>query len=108
MELESYDDRPTARGGSLEAMADELVDELMPEELDWRDLVCRYPRASLTLAAVAGFFLGRNHGTVLLGAVTTYAVNEISSNVARIFGDAVGTSSSADEEADDDLGDELH
>ena len=41
----------TSSGGDF---ADQLIDELMPEELDWRRVVTSYPVASLAVAAVGG------------------------------------------------------
>ncbi|HXT20088.1 MAG TPA: hypothetical protein VN923_05015 [Thermoanaerobaculia bacterium] len=61
--------------------ADELFDELLPESLDWRHLVTRYPRAAVVVAAAAGFWIGRTKGGLVMAALTSY--------VAAQFGDAV-------------------
>lgn len=83
-----------ARGGSghsgrpgrqdadgVAAFADELLDELFPPSLDWRHLVTRYPRAAVTVAAAAGFWLARRKSGLVVAAITSY--------VAAQFGDAV-------------------
>jgi hypothetical protein len=67
--------------------ADALLDELLPESLDWRHLVRKYPRAALVTAAAAGFWLGRTRGTLLLTAVGTYIATELGETVAELTGD---------------------
>ncbi len=47
---------------------EELLDELLPEELDWEGTVHDYPLTCLAVAAVAGFLLGRSSGRALLVA----------------------------------------
>lgn len=47
-----------AEGGR--SQVDELLDELVPPDLDWRKLVTRYPIPSLLVAATAGYLLGRS------------------------------------------------
>lgn len=68
-----------------ESIVEELIDELVPEELDWQRLVVRYPIPSLLLAAVGGFFLGRSHGPAVVGALSTFAAGEVSRNVGQLF-----------------------
>ena len=60
---------------------DELIDELLPESLDWRHLVTRYPHAAVAVAAAAGFWIGRTRGSLVMAALTSY--------VAAQFGEAV-------------------
>ena len=64
----------------------DLVDELIPEGLDWERLVRRYPIPALLLAAVGGFLLGRTRGPEILGAVSGFAADELSRN----FNEALG------------------
>ena len=70
-----------------ESVADRWVDELVPEDLDWRRLVRRYPMASVAVATTAGFLLGRNHGAALVAAVSAFAVREVSNNLVSALGD---------------------
>jgi hypothetical protein len=70
--------------GALSAadhFAEDFLDELLPQSLDWRHLVQRYPRVTVALAAAAGFWVGRKKGGLVLAAVTSY--------VAAQFGDAI-------------------
>ncbi|MEZ5333617.1 MAG: hypothetical protein R2991_16640 [Thermoanaerobaculia bacterium] len=61
--------------------AGELIDDLLPADVDWRPLVVRYPLASLAVAALGGFLLGRTRGSVLLAAVAAFAADSVESSV---------------------------
>jgi hypothetical protein len=69
-----------------ESAVDELIDDLVPEGLDWERLVVTYPIPALLIAAVGGFLLGRRHGTEILGAVSSFAAAEVSRNVSHLIG----------------------
>ncbi len=75
--------RPTA-GGS---MVDQVVDDLLPEEIDWRGMVRDYPLPALAVAAVGGFLLGQRHGRELLSAFRSFVDREVSKNVQTLLGD---------------------
>jgi hypothetical protein len=66
---------------------DEVVDDLLPVELDWRRLVVTYPISSLTVAAVGGFVLGRSHGPELARTLSDFVTHEVSKNVRSVLGD---------------------
>lgn len=70
---------------SRSSVADDLLDEILPEGLDWERLVRSYPIPAVLIAAVGGFLLGRRHGPAILGAVSTYAASEMSKNVSGLF-----------------------
>jgi hypothetical protein len=70
-----------------ESFADDLLDELLPESLDWRHLVRKYPRSSLAVAAVAGFWLGRQRGELLAGALGSFVAAELVERVSELIGD---------------------
>jgi len=65
--------------------ADSLVEELLPEELDWQRWVRRYPLAMLSLAALGGYLLGRSRGPEIVEAVTARAADTISENVHHLI-----------------------
>ncbi|HEY8021502.1 MAG TPA: hypothetical protein VIH93_10390 [Thermoanaerobaculia bacterium] len=67
----------------------DLVDELMPEGFDWERLVRQYPIPALLLAAIGGFFLGRQRGPAILGALSGFAAAEVSRNVNRALGQEI-------------------
>jgi ElaB/YqjD/DUF883 family membrane-anchored ribosome-binding protein len=68
-----------------ESVVDELIDELVPEGLDWERLVVSYPIPALLLAALGGFLLGRSHGPRILGALSGFAAAEISRQAGQLL-----------------------
>ncbi len=76
-------DEETPRGGtSVEA----ILDELLPEELEWERLVRTYPVPALALAAIGGFVIGLRHGPEILSAVSGFVAAEVSRNVSELIG----------------------
>jgi 1,4-dihydroxy-2-naphthoyl-CoA synthase len=69
---------------------DDLVDEILPEGLDWQRLVRAYPLPALLVAAVGGFLIGRSHGPSIVSAVSGFAAAEISKNVSTALGRELG------------------
>jgi hypothetical protein len=69
-----------------DSFVDEVIDEIVPEGLDWERLVVTYPIPALLVAAVGGFLIGRRHGPEILAAVSSYASSEISRNVSHLIG----------------------
>jgi hypothetical protein len=72
-----------------ENLADELVDQLVATDLDWRDMVRAYPKVSLALAVVGGFALGRARGTTVVAALANYTADTLASNINEFLGDEV-------------------
>jgi hypothetical protein len=76
-------DDETPRGGtSVEA----ILDELLPEELEWERLVRTYPVPAVALAAIGGFVIGLRHGPEILTAVSGFLAAEVSRNVSELIG----------------------
>ena len=67
--------------------ADAVVDELIGEEFDWRRLVVKYPKTSLTIAAIGGYLVGSSRGRELLGIVSAYAAATLTANVNSLLED---------------------
>ena len=65
---------------------DEVVDEVLPDELDWQRMVRRYPVAAVTVAAIGGYILGRNRGEEILRALSAYAADLVSGQVNDALG----------------------
>jgi hypothetical protein len=72
------------------SFADEVLDELLPDSLDWRHLVVTYPRACVAAAVVAGFVVGRRHGGLLLASVSSYVAAELGESVDALLGGGDG------------------
>ena len=68
---------------------DDFLDELVPEDLDWRPLVRRYPVPALIFAAVGGYVLGRGRGTEIIAGVSEFAADAISEGVNEFLGKEV-------------------
>lgn len=67
--------------------ADELIDELLPEEVDWEHLVRAYPWPALAVAAAAGFYLGVARGPLLVTALSGWAGSEMTRRVNDLVGE---------------------
>lgn len=70
--------RPAGR-----SFVDDVLDELIPERLDWRDLVVRYPLPALLVAALGGYWLGSRRGKDLTAAAAAFAEERVDEQVAR-------------------------
>jgi predicted metal-dependent peptidase len=73
-------------GTKPDSVADEVVDELMPAQLDWQDMVRRYPLAALALATLGGYVLGRHRGREILEAFSLFAADSVSEQVNSLLG----------------------
>lgn len=85
LESQTADDDDLADDVSRSDFADDLVDELVPEGLEWRRLVETYPISAVSMATFAGFLLGRNHGTMLLTAISAFMAKEMSRNILTVL-----------------------
>lgn len=71
------------------SFADQLVDELVPDELDWRRLVTSYPITSLAAVVAGGYLLGRSRGASMVGALGLFASETVSKNVNALLGEDI-------------------
>lgn len=76
------EDEESRGGTSVEA----ILDELLPEELEWERLVRTYPVPAVALAAIGGFVIGLRHGPEILTAVSGFLAAEVSRNVSDLVG----------------------
>jgi hypothetical protein len=81
--------RPYPVGIPESSAAADVIDELAPPELEWVRLVRRYPIASLILAAVGGFYLGRTRGTDVIESVARFSAESIEDGVNQLLGERV-------------------
>ncbi len=75
--------------GGGTGFADRLVDDLLPDDVDWRRLVVEYPIASLAAAGVGGYLLGRVRGSAIVAALAAFASETVSRNVNSVLGEDV-------------------
>lgn len=69
--------------------ADDLVDEILPEEIDWENLVRSYPIPALLVAAVGGFLIGRSRGLLVLAGLSAFASDQVSRTVNELLGQEI-------------------
>ena len=50
--------------------ADYLLDKVIPDEIDWRDLVRRHPFLAIGASAGLGFLLGRARGSAIVAGAS--------------------------------------
>jgi hypothetical protein len=72
-----YGDIPAPRYGG-DSFADELLDDVIPANLDWRGLVVRHPVPILAAVALGGFLVGRLRGRAVLAAAAGFAAERVS------------------------------
>lgn len=100
-DFEHYGDVPAPRYGS-DSFADELLDDVLPEAVDWRRWVARYPVPVLLAAALGGFFLGRRRGKAVMTAAVAFAADRL----AHGLSDALGAAEFEEADFEDDRFDE--
>jgi hypothetical protein len=82
-ELRDEDDEEGGRRRRLDA--DLLLDKVIPDEIDWRDLVRRHPMVSIGVAAGLGFLIGRSKGAAIVAGVSA----AVTSGVMRQLSDVL-------------------
>ena len=68
------------------SLADEVIDGLVPADLDWRSVVVSYPKLSVGLVAAAGFWLGRTRGRAILAGITGLVTDTVNESINEFFG----------------------
>jgi hypothetical protein len=81
-EIEDDDDGEEADASRHRLNADFLLDKVIPDEIDWRDLVRRHPMLTIGVAAGLGFVIGRSRGAAIVAgasaAVTSAVMRQLS------------------------------
>jgi hypothetical protein len=77
---------PKGLSSQAEAIVHDLLDDLLPDGLDWEELVRAYPVPALALAALGGFLVGRAHGPAIVNAISSFAAAEVAKNVSSLLG----------------------
>ena len=83
-------DRRPARARSV---VDDWIDDVVPEELDWRELVSSYPIASMVVVAAGGFYLGATHGSRIIEALRDLVSQRVEDTAERLRGAVRDTAS---------------
>ena len=83
------DDEGFAARSTGPSLADELIDQLIPDRVDWRRLVRDHPWPAVGLAAVGGYFLGRTRGRAVLAALSAFAAGAVADGVNEALGEEI-------------------
>jgi len=78
---------PAPAPGGGRGGAERVIDEVMPEGVEWERLVQTYPLPALAAAAAAGFWLGLRHGRALLAAAGAFASRQAARGVREVLGE---------------------
>ena len=65
--------------------ADYLLDKVIPDAIDWRDLVRRHPLASVGAVAAVGFLLGRSRGAAIVAGVSAGLTTAVMRQLSDVF-----------------------
>jgi hypothetical protein len=49
---------------------DSILDSLVPQSIDWRDTVRRYPIGSVLAVGLVGYLVGRTKGSTIMSGLT--------------------------------------
>ncbi len=66
---------------------EEVLDEILPDDFEWEEMVVRYPTASLAVATAVGYFVGRRHGTEIITALSTFLSSRVEGAVDQFLGE---------------------
>ena len=65
--------------------ADYLLDKVIPDAIDWRDLVRRHPLVSIGAVAAVGFVLGRTKGAAIVAGVSAGLTTAVMRQLSDVF-----------------------
>jgi hypothetical protein len=82
-DLDDIDD--AAEGEHQRLDADYLLDKVIPDAIDWRDLVRRHPLVSIGAVAAVGFLLGRSKGAAIVAGVSAGLTTAVMRQLSDVF-----------------------
>lgn len=80
MEDSSPEEQPRER-----TWTERVLDQILPEDLDWEDKVLSYPKTALIVAAGLGFALGKRHGLRLTSVAGSFAANRVANTISDVL-----------------------
>lgn len=75
----------TGAGEHQRLDADYLLDKVIPDAIDWRDLVRRHPLVSVGAVAAVGFLLGRSKGAAIVAGVSAGLTTAVMRQLSDVF-----------------------
>ncbi len=82
-ELDDIDEIEEERRRRLDA--DYLLDKVIPDQIDWRDLVRRHPFVTVGAAAAVGFVLGRAKGAAIVAGISAGLTTAVMRQLSDVF-----------------------
>jgi hypothetical protein len=82
-ELDDLDEAEEAQHQRLNA--DLLLDKVIPDEIDWRDMVRRHPVVTVGAAAMVGFLLGRSKGAAIVAGLSAGLTTAVMRQLSDVF-----------------------
>ena len=82
-ELDDLDEAEEAQRQRLNA--DYLLDKVIPDEIDWRDMVRRHPFVTVGAAAAVGFLLGRAKGAAIVAGISAGLTTTVMRQLSDVF-----------------------
>ncbi|MEL7059014.1 MAG: hypothetical protein AAGN46_03190 [Acidobacteriota bacterium] len=58
-------------------LLDDLVDRVVPSEIEWRPLLVKHPRLAVLATAATGFWIGRSRGLSIFAAASGFVAGEL-------------------------------
>ncbi len=65
--------------------ADFLLDKVIPDEIDWRQLVRQHPLLCIGVAGLVGFLLGRSRGAAIVAGASAAVTNAVMRQLSDVF-----------------------
>lgn len=80
------DDLDEAEEGQPQRLnADFLLDKVIPDEIDWRNLVRQHPLVTIGAAATLGFLLGRSKGAAIVAGLSAGLTTAVMRQLSDVF-----------------------
>lgn len=83
---------------SAASVEDEWVDRVVPESLNWKQLVQDHPLASVGAVAFVGYIVGRYQGDRLMDIARDTVKRQVDDSIGRYAGFASKRASSTEDE----------
>lgn len=83
--LYDLDEEQVEEGPRKQFDVDFLLDEVIPGEIDWRDMVRQHPVVCLGAAGLLGFLLGRSRGAAIVAGASAAVTNAVMRQLSDVF-----------------------
>jgi len=64
---------------------DSILDSLVPQSIDWREMVRRHPFGSVTCVGLVGYLVGRSKGASIMTGITAALSAGIMRQLSDVF-----------------------